>query len=250
MRRDRAERTGTELFLFERAFEDCMERLGAVQKSFERALLLGCPDPVWPERLLQRASSVDVADPGPLFAAAAGGTVIVEDQWQPPVSIYDLIVTIGTLDTVNDLPRALLALRQAMRPGAFLIGALSGGHTLPRLRAAMLAADQLSGTASPHVHPRIEASMLAPLLQNAGFAMPVVDVDRVSVAYRSLGALTADLRRMGATNLLTARDRKPLSKAAAAAAAQSFSAAGDEGRTVETFEILHFACWASGAVED
>jgi hypothetical protein len=107
----------------------------------------------------------------------------------------------------------------------------------------MRAADAVAGIASPHVHPRIEAAALAPLLSHAGFVMPVVDVDRVQVSYSSLDRLITDLRRMGATNLLSARSRENLSKKALAAARQCFVETGDGNRTVETFEILHFAAW-------
>ena len=97
---------------------------------------------------------------------------------------YDLVLAVGTLDTVNDLPLALRLIRYAMRSDGLFIAALSGGDTLPRLRAAMRAADAVSGLAAPHVHPRIEPSALAPLLGDAGFVDPVVDVDRVTVCLR------------------------------------------------------------------
>ena len=67
----------------------------------------------------------------------------------------------------------------------------------------MLAADRVTGRASPHVHPRIEAAALAPLLAAAGFVMPVVDVDRVRVRYPSSPRWSRDLRAMGATNMLS-----------------------------------------------
>jgi NADH dehydrogenase [ubiquinone] 1 alpha subcomplex assembly factor 5 len=243
-RRDRAKRMGPELFLLERAFEDCLDRLSLVQRQFERALLIGCPNPEWRERLGEFASEVDVRDPGPSFAVAAGGEPIVEDAWQPDAQSYDLALAVGTLDTVNDLPRALIALRWALPENALLLGALSGGDTVPRLRGAMRAADISSGVATPHVHPRIEAAALASLLTNAGFHNPVVDVDRVSVSYCSLHHLVADLRRMAATNFLLERSPIPLLRTAYAAAAADFSAAGDGERTTETFEILHFAGWS------
>jgi SAM-dependent methyltransferase len=243
LRRDRAALVGPELFLFERAFEDCLERIALIQRRFAKALLIGCPDAGWPDRLRELAGEVDALDPGPLFATAAVGREVVEDEWQPEAGPYDLVLTIGTLDTVDDLPRALLAIRHAMQPDGLFIGALSGGETLPQLRRAMRAADQVSGEASPHVHPRIEASAFAALLSAAGFAMPVVDVDRVPVAYASFGRLIADLRAMGATNLLSARSRRPLSRKARDAAMTAFSDVGDGRRTVETFEILHFAAW-------
>lgn len=243
MRRDRAARNGAELFLYERTFEDCLERIALVERRFEHAMLVGCPDPGWPGRMGAVAGSVDVRDPGRLFAEAAGGETIVEDAWTPAARARDLVLAIGTLDTVNDLPRALASIFAAMRPGALFIGAISGGDTLPRLRGAMRAADRTTGEASPHVHPRIEASAVAALLSAAGFARPVVDVDRVEVAYPSLGKLVVDLRAMGATNILTARSRRPLTRTAWSAASATFTTAGDGRRTLEIFEILHFAAW-------
>ena len=243
-RRDRAKRIGAELFLLERAFEDCLDRLSLIQQHFEHALLLGCPDPSWRSRLLEFARNVDVLDPGALFSRAVNGRQIVEDQWEPEPGRYDVVLAIGTLDAVNDLPRALIAIRFGMKSDGLLIGAISGGNTLPRLRSAMRAADAVLGAASPHVHPRIEAAALAPLLQQAGFANPVVDVDRLAVSYRSLGKLVSDLRRMGATNILAHRSRRSLSRRAFADAAEEFASASNEGRTEEVFEILHFAGWA------
>lgn len=242
LRRDRAARKGPELFLLERAFEDCVERIGLNQRRFEHALLIGCPERDWIDRLGSVASRVEARDPGPLFAGSAGGEAIVEDAWEPESRAYDLVLAMGTLDSVNELPLALRLIHYAMRADALFIGALSGGETLPQLRAAMRAADAVAGAAAPHVHPRIEAAALSPLLQDAGFVAPVVDVDRVQVFYRSLPRLIADLRAMGETNLLTARPPS-LHRNAYEAAIQAFAGAGDGARTPETFEILHFAAW-------
>ena len=247
LRRDRATRVGPELFLLERAFADCLERIALVQRRFRSALLIGCPDREWPRRLAATVGQVEVVDPGGLFSRNAGGAKIVEDEWAAPGSAYDLVLAVGTLDTVNGLPLALRAICHALEPDGLLIGALSGGDTLPQLRTAIRSVEH--GAASPHVHPRIEAAALAPLLSAAGFVMPVVDVDRVQASYRSLPALVADLRAMGATNILAQRARTPISPRAYAAACESFAAAGDEGRTVETFEILHFAAWTPAAVK-
>jgi hypothetical protein len=131
-----------------------------------------------------------------------------------------------------------------MGPDGLFLGALAGGNSLPRLRGAMRAADAVSGAALPHVHPRIEPSALAPLLGEADFRNPVVDVDRAAVGYRSFGKLVSDLRAMGATNMLAERSRQPLSRAAYAAAAADFASVAEDGQTVEIFEILHFACWS------
>lgn len=241
-RRDRAARTGPELFLLDRTFEDCLERIALVRRRFGRALVIGSPDARWPARVAEFADEIDVRDPGPLFARAAAGEIIVEDAWESPTATYDLVLAIGTLDTVNGLPIALALIRHAMRGGGLFIGAMSGGNTLPQLRAAMRAADSITGAAAPHVHPRIEAAALAPLLTTAGFVNPVVDLDRVQAAYKSFDRLVDDLRAMGATNSLIERSA-PLSRAARNAAGRSFAESGDGSLTTETFEILHFAAW-------
>jgi NADH dehydrogenase [ubiquinone] 1 alpha subcomplex assembly factor 5 len=240
LRRDRAARSGPDLFLYERAFADCLDRIALLQRRFEHALLIGSPDPSWPERLGELVGSVAILEPGPLLAAGSGGQPIIEDAWHPPASAYDLVLAVGTLDTVNDLPLAFRLIREAMRGDALLIGAVSGGDTLPQLRSAMRVADSLAGVAAPHVHPRIEASALAPLLDAAGFTNTVVDVDRPKVSYLSLEQLVGDLRAMGATNILLNRPRY-IGRAARAAAMRAFAQAGDGSRTTETFEILHFA---------
>lgn len=242
LRRDRAARAGPELFLFERAFADCLDRIALLRRRFHEALLIGCPDPGWLDGIGEFANEVAVLDPGPVFASAASGEVIVEDSWEPSAGAYDLVVAIGTLDTVNDLPIALRLIRYAMKGDGLFIGALSGGDTLPQLRRALLSADAVAGAAAPHVHPRIEPSALAPQLAAAGFRDAVVDMDRVAVSYPSLARLVSDLRAMGATNVLNGRPRF-IGKEARQAAEHAFAAAGDGTRTVESFEIMHFAAW-------
>lgn len=243
MRRDRAARLGPALFLFERAFEDCLERLSLVDRRFGSAMLLGCPDPGWPGRLREVAEAVDTFEPGPLFAERAGGSEIIEDSGLGLDRRYDLCLAIGTLDTVNDLPAALRWIGGCLAPNALLLGAVSGGDTLPALRSAMRSADAVGGGATPHIHPRIEASALAPLLAAAGFTRPVVDIDRVRVSYPNLQRLAGDLRAMGATNILCARSKSPLGRREYAAATAAFAGLGDGSRTEEVFEILHFAAW-------
>jgi hypothetical protein len=151
------------------------------------------------------------------------------------------------LDTVNDLPRALLTIRFALREDSLFIGAVPGGDTLPALRSAMRAADEKMGAATPHVHPRIEPAGFTSLLSSAGFTMPVVDVDRVQVSYRSLADLVRDLRSMGATNVLGSRSRRALTREATAAASRQFLSGAEDGRVTEMFELLHFAAWTPAA---
>lgn len=231
LRQSRARRSGEE-FLHERAFEDCLERIVLLDRRFERALLIGNFGSHWTDRLGAVADVVEV------FPEEA-----IEDSWAGPEGRFDLIVAVGTLDTVNALPLALRLLGHALYPGGLLVGALAGGDSLPQLRAAMRAADAVAGAAAPHVHPRIEPAALAPLLEQAGFVRPVVDVDRVKASYPSLTRLVGDLRAMGSTNILLQRPRF-VGRAALEAASRAFADAARDGRTVETFELLHFLAWA------
>ena len=242
LRRDRAALMGPELFLLDRAYDDCLERLAAIARTFERAFLIGCPSPDWPARLRGVAAEVEIVEPGALFAKQAGGVLAQEDRHDFGEARYDLCVAVGTLDTVNDLPVALQLIRRSLRRDAPFIGALAGGNSLPALRSALIEADRASGRAVARTHPRIEPASLAALLGSAGFAMPVVDVDRVTLRYASLASLVKDLRAMGAGNCLT--ERQPLGRSAARRAAEAFEAAGSDGRTEERLEILHFLGWA------
>ena len=241
-RRDRAFLLGPALFLHERTFADIVERLALIRRRFTAALLIGCPDPAWPIQLERIADHVTVVDPGAAFSSAAGGRQLNEDE-QRLHGEFDLCVAIGTLDTVNQLPLALANIRAAMVPDGLLIGAISGGNTLPRLRAAIRDADSIMGGASPRIHPRIDGPSLCGLLTDVGFVMPVIDVDKVSVNYASLRRLVSDLRAMGATNVLHDRSKIPLSRPALAAAERNFNPRDRSSRTTEVFEILHFAAW-------
>jgi NADH dehydrogenase [ubiquinone] 1 alpha subcomplex assembly factor 5 len=247
-RRDRAARRGPALFLYDRVFTDVLERLELVQRQFQSALLIGCPDSTWPARMAAAANRVTVIDPGREFAKAAGGRALNEDEERLGSEEFDLCVAIGTLDTVNNLPLALANIRAALTADAMLIGALSGGQTLPQLRAAMREADTVMGGATPRIHPRLDGPGLASLLSNTGFVMPVVDIDKFSVSYASLRALIADLRSMAGTNILADRSRRSLSRRAMAAAEQKFKLSAVTGRITETFEIVHFASWTPPAI--
>jgi SAM-dependent methyltransferase len=243
LRRDRAARAGPELFLHERAFAECLDRLGDINRRFERALLVGVPDPGWVTRLEAHADEVESLDPGARFAAAAHGAHAEEDRYDYGTARFDLVVAVGTLDTVNRLGPALAAIRRSLLPDSLFIGALAGGDSLPALRRAMLAADRLTGAAAARTHPRIEPSALGALLGAAGFVMPVVDVDRVMLRYESLAALVRDLRAMGASNMLAERAASR-GRAWAAHAAAAFAAEAVDGRTAERIDLLHFLGWS------
>lgn len=233
---------GPELFLLDRAFDDCLDRLRDIPRQFENALLLGCPSPAWRERTQAIAANVVVMDPGALFAARSAGQQIEEDRQDFGEAWFDLCIAVGTLDTVNDLPLTLQQLRRSLKPDSPMIGAIAGGNSLPALRACLIAAGRAEGRVVARTHPRIDATSLARLLQAAGFAMPVVDIDRVTINYSGLEALVKDLRAMGATSVLAQRS-PPMSKSELQAASTEFRRMANGNRTEETVEILHFLAW-------
>lgn len=242
VRRDRAARAGTELLLYDRAFNECLDRLQDIRRSFDRCLLIGVPSPEWPERIRGFSKTVDVVDPGSLFAAAAGGRQIEEDRYDFGEDRYDLVLAIGTLDTVNDLPLALQRIRMALRPESLLIGAIAGGHSLPGMRSSLIAGGRAAGRTFARTHPRIEAQALTGLLTAAGYSLVVVDIDRVTLRYSDIKTLVNDLRKMGASSMLA--DRPPaMTRQEFEIVRAAFAQLGSEGRTEEQVDILHFAGW-------
>ena len=246
LRRDRAAPHFAEAdYLHRHAAEELLDRLDSVTRSFTRALVLGGGGGFLGDRLRERGLDVVSADPGLLFARQAGGIACDEDRIPFADGSFDLVQSVGLLDSVNDLPGALILIRRALRPDGLFLGAFAGAGSLPRLRAAMLAADAVGGGASPRIHPQIDVRAAGDLLARAGFALPVADSSPADVRFPHLFGLVADLRRMGATNILAARSRRPIGRAGLAAAAADFAAAaGPDGKTVEHFDIIHMSGWA------
>src|SRR4051812_40926241 len=232
LRRDRAARgAGRADYLHRLVAEEMVERLDFVRRSFTRALDLGA-GPWLSDQLRERGIEVIAADPGFLFAHARDGVQCDEDRLPFADGAFDLIVSAGVLDSVNDLPGALLLIRRALRPDGLFLGAMAGAGSLPRLRSAMLAADEVEGGAAPPIHPQIDVRAAGDLLTRAGFALPVADVDSRDVRFPDFPTLVADLRAMGATNALAARSRKPVGRFGLAAAAVDFAAYAEaDGKT-------------------
>ena len=242
-RRDRAARRFHEADYLHRLMADeLIERLDFVKRDFRRALDLGCAGGHLTLRLRERGLEVVPFDAGGAFARAADGVIGDEDRLPFADGAFDLVVSAGALDTVNDLPGALLLARRALRPDGLFLGAFAGAGSLPRLKRAMLAADSVAGAAAPRIHPQIDVRAAGDLLTRAGFALPVVDTQPVDVRFSALMDLVGDLRAMGSTNILTARSRRPLGRHALAAAIADFE--DGEGKTTERFEILHLLGWA------
>ena len=246
----RALRFGPATFLLEQVALDMGERLGVIQRPFERALDLGSPTPEVAAMLAARKPQLLVRAAPVAQALGQGGWLgLVADEEALPFApeSFDLIVSGLALQHVNDLPGALTQIRRALRPDGLFMACIVGGQSLTELRAALAAAEEeiLEGV-SPRVAPFVDLRDLGGLLQRAGFALPVTDVDTVTVRYDHLFALAHDLRAMGATNALTLRDPRGLSRTvllrAAEIYAERFSDA--DGRVRATFDLVWMSGWA------
>jgi SAM-dependent methyltransferase len=236
-RQARAARQGAATFLLDRVAEDMAERLHAVLREFTGAVDIGTTGDQVRNALTRRVGElahIDLPDneSGPLPLA--------------PASI-DLAVSALALQFVNDLPGVLAQIRRALKPDGLLLAAMTGGDTLTELRQSFAAAEaELEGGISPRVAPFADLRDVGALLQRAGFALPVTDVDRVVVRYDSAFALMQDLRRMGATNVLAERRRVPTRRATMLRMAQVYSErfADPDGRIRATFDVIWLSGWA------
>ncbi|QPQ55955.1 methyltransferase domain-containing protein [Allosphingosinicella flava] len=246
LRRDRAQpRFASADYLHRLAADELLDRLDLVKRDFRDVLDLGCGGGYLTGQLRARGMTVTPLDAGARFAEAAGGICADEDKLAFPPESFDLVMSVGVLDSVNDLPGALTLIRRALRPDGLFLAAFAGARSLPALRAAMMAADESAGAAAPHIHPQIDLRAAGDLLTRAGFALPVADSAAVPVRFPHLMGLVSDLRAMGATNVLANRPRRPVLKAGLLAALSRFSELADpDGKTGETFEIIYLSGWA------
>lgn len=217
-------------WLGEALVEDAAERIDFMLLDPRRALVIGEAAPRLASTLERRGSRVMVAD---------AATLDEEQPW--PFEGFALIVSLATLDTVNDLPGALIHLRGALAPQGVAIASLIGAGSLPRLRAAMFAADDTRPAA--RIHPGVDVKSGAGLLQRAGFARQVADSWTLRLRYSSLDDLIFDLRSQGLTSAL-ADVAPPITKAGMERARAAFLQGADkDGKVVETLEVLTLTGW-------
>lgn len=232
LRRHRAARRDGDDFLRRHIAAELIERLGIVRREFSDILCLGDESEILAAHFRQSDARVTCADPDlagdPATALPAG---------------FDLVVSPGGLDVVNDLPGTLVLIRRALRPDGLFLAGFVGAGSLPRLRTAMLTGDLAASGAAPRIHPQIDVRAAGDLLARAGFALPVADGEPLDVRYADLSGLVADLRAAGATNVL--RSRRPLTRRGYAAASAAFAEdADDDGRVTEQLGIVYLCGWA------
>jgi SAM-dependent methyltransferase len=236
-RQVRAEKMGAATFLLDRVAEDMAERLHAVLREFTNAADIGTTGDQVRDALAKRVGHLARVD--------------LPDRESDPLPLapqsVDLAVSALALQFVNDLPGMLAQIRRALKPDGLLLAAMVGGDTLTELRQSFAAAEaELEDGVSPRVAPFADLRDVGALLQRAGFALPVTDVDRIVVRYDDAFALMQDLRRMGATNVLVERRRTPTRRATLLRMAQIYGErfADPDGRIRATFDVIWLSGWA------
>jgi SAM-dependent methyltransferase len=247
VRQSRARQSKPATFLLDRVAADLGERLSAVLRRFDVAVDLGTPSDAV-RRVLAANENIGTVIAAGLDRDDDSLRVAADEEALPfAEGSLDLVVSALTLQFVNDLPGALIQIRRALKADGLLLAALIGGDSLSELRAAFAAAEsEVEGGVSPRVAPFADIRELGALLQRVGFALPVIDSERLVVRYDSALGLMHDLRRMGATNILHERRRQLLKRAMLARLTEIYGErfSDPDGRIRATFEIIWLSGWA------
>lgn len=238
-------------FLMRRTVEDLAERLAAVDRRFAVAAAIHCwtPDAAAAVAASGKADTVERVEADAAFLPQGGKVAPLGLVPYPPESL-DLAVSLLSLHEVNDVPGYLAQMRRSLRPDGLFLAAMAGAGTLAELRDCLLTAEaEIAGGASARILPFVDVRDCGALLQRAGFALPVADVETVVVRYADAFRLMADLRAMGATSTLSGRGRRVPPRALFLRAAELYAEryADADGRIRATFTTVWMSGWAPHA---
>ncbi len=237
-------------FLLHRVAEDLEDRLDAVKRRFPVAVDLAGHNGS-AAAAIGRSGKADLIlriERDEAFLKGPFAAIVADEEILPlkPGSV-DLIVSLMSLHATNDTPGTMVQIARALKPDGLFLAAFSGNGTLGELRESLLQAEiELTGGASPRVFPFADVRDVGGLLQRAGFALPVTDVENVTVRYDSLFNLMTDLRAMGMQNVLRDRSRKPVSRRLFLRAAEIYAErfSDPDGRIRATFSTIWLSGWA------
>jgi len=221
--------------------DEVLDRIDTIKRAFTDVLVVGAEQRLIGQ-LRARKMAVTVVDPSAKRAALNGGKQGDEDDGTLPIAAFDLVVALGTLETVDDLPGSLALMRRALRPDGAFVAIFPGAGSLPALRAAVASADQHDGRGVARFHPQIDVRAAGDLLVRAGFALPVADVARFDLSYASLDRLLADLHAATMRNVLAAR--YAVTKRWRARLEVAFSNNAQNGRVKESMTFVVLTGWA------
>ncbi len=239
-------------FLMRRAAEDLSDRLSTIARRFPAAAVVFSPGGATAEALASTGKTDSIVElvGHPALAGSEDALVAGAETIPLPPASLDLAVSLYALHEANDIPGVMIQIRRALKPDGLFLAAFPGAGTLSELRESLLAAEtELLGGASPRVLPFTDVRDAGGLLQRAGFALPVADIETVTVRYDSMFGLMRDLRGMGATNPLIARSRRPATRALFTRAAEIYGErfSDPDGRVRATFSTIWLSGWAPDA---
>ena len=239
-------------FLMRRIADDLADRLAAVERQFARGATLFCQTAHATHALTASGKVAEIVrvEADPAFLAGEEGIVATAETVPFEPDSLDLAVSLLALQSTNDIPGMLAQIRRALKPDGLFLGAMAGAGTLAELRESLLAAEtELHGGASPRVIPFADVRDAGALLQRAGLALPVTDIETITVRYDTPFGLMRDLRAMGETNFLVDRSRRPASRAMLARAAEIYAErfSDEDGRVRASFSIVWLSGWAPDA---
>ncbi len=241
-------------FLVQEIGDRLLDRLEDIRRRFPVALDLGGRTGAL-ARLCGGRGGIETlitADLSPaMIGRAPGPKLVADEEWLPLAdNSLDLVLSCLSLHWVNDLPGALIQANRALKPDGLFLAAILGGETLQELKASLAAAEIAeTGTLVPRASPTVDIRDAGRLLQRAGFALPVVDSDVLTVSYPDALALMRDLRGMGEANALAARSRRPWRRSTLARAAADYADrfGTPDGRVEAKFEVIFLTGWAPDA---
>jgi SAM-dependent methyltransferase len=226
--------------------EELLARLDAVTRPFASALVINTGTRVLATALRQRGIAVTETDHGIVFAGAASGLFCDEDRLDVSPQRFDLVVMASGLDTIDDVPGALIAARRTLADGGLFLACLVGSPSLPELRNVVSSVDASEGRAVARLHPQIDVRAAGDLLVRAGFALPVADAETLRLSYATFDRLVADVRAAGLGNVLA--ERHGLTRGWLVAARAMLDAAkGSDGRVTETVTMVVLTGWTPEA---
>ncbi|WP_430427607.1 methyltransferase domain-containing protein [Parasphingorhabdus sp.] len=244
--RDRAfARTQGASMLEQLMADEILERLALVKRDFSRCLIIGLPSMLLKEKLRAQDIAVCVADSSHRLSTFHGGVQCDEDRLPFADHSFDLILNLGSLDTVNDLPGALLLARRILIPDGLFLACFCGAESLSILRSVILEAE--GDRVAPHIHPQIDVRTAGDLMARAALALPVADGDTLYLRYTDLAGLLRDVRDLGGSNILEGRV-KPISRSIYRKIHRKFQERADQdGKVTETVELIYLSGWAPHA---
>ncbi len=241
--RDRAFfRTKGKDFIGQIMADEILDRLSLVKRDFKKCLLIGQAGHQLASALKNKGIETVTADSAYASVNATHGIQCDEDRLPFADYSFDLVVNVGTLDSVNDLPGALVLTRRILEPDGLLLASFIGAESFTTLKSLLMEAE--GNRVAPHIHPQIDIRTVGDLVSRVGLTLPVIDSDGLDLAYREFNKLIDDIRDIGGSNALNGNIR-PLPRTIYKRAKELFQNQADaEGRVAEHIELVNICAWA------